>query len=41
MHDWSKEIDKMESEWSKRKTNQADKHAMEVDKQRAKAGKFF
>ena len=38
MHDWSKEIDKMESEWAKRKNNQAEKHAMEVDKQRAKAG---
>ena len=31
----------MESEWSKRKNNQVDKHAMEVDKQRAKAGEFL
>ena len=41
MHDWSKEIDQMESQWEKRRNHQQEKRQMEAEEQRAQVGTCF
>ena len=38
MHDWSKEIDQMESQWEKRRNAQADKREIQAEEAKAQLG---